>query len=339
MKRLRMMEQALFDEYHPADEMRCPMHFCIRQESIPAALSLLIQSEDYLFSHHRSHGYYFAKGSPLPEFFAEIYGRETGANGGKAGSQDISHSKTRFYSGAILVGALSIAVGTAFGLKHQGKPQVVVSGCGEGATEEGAFWEAVTYASSMRLPLLIVIENNRYATFSDQLKRQAKDNICERVRTFGMRATKIFGNDVVNAWRTLQGELDRVRNGDGPALVEAYTYRWNGHVGPEDDGINGYRTPEEMQFWKQNCPIVLLGENLAKAGALSPTDERKMETEINGEIAACFKFAKESPFPGNFDWRAMNWDDASPLADKLLGTAQGGGNFDQDQAEAKLGPY
>src|SRR5689334_3546643 len=82
MLRLRRTEEALHAEYHPAEEMRCPIHFCIGQEAIPAALSLLVQPDDFMFSHHRSHGYYFAKGSPLRELFAEIYGRETGADGG-----------------------------------------------------------------------------------------------------------------------------------------------------------------------------------------------------------------------------------------------------------------
>lgn len=340
MKRLRLTEEALFNEYHPADEMRCPIHFCIGQEAIPAALSLLVQPDDFMFSHHRSHGYYFAKGSPLRELFAEIYGRETGASGGKAGSQDVSHSDTKFYSGAILAGALTIAAGTAFGLKHQGKPQIAVSGCGEGATDEGAFWEAVNYAGKMKLPLLIVIENNRYATFSDQLKRQAEDNICERVRPFGMRATKIFGNDAVLAWQTLQGEIARLRAGDGPALVEAYTYRLNSHVGPEDDGFNGYRSKDEMQFWKDNCPVRLLEDGLRRRGALSDALRGQIEQEAVAEIAANFKFAKESPFPTDTAWRRMNWDDSSPLADKLLGTAASSSvGFDQYQAEAKLGPY
>jgi len=189
MLRLRRTEEALLAEYHPAEEMRCPIHFCIGQEAIPAALSALVQPEDYMFSHHRSHGYYFAKHAPLRELFAEIYGRATGANAGKAGSQDISHSASHFYSGAILAGAVSIAVGAAFGLKFHKSNQIAISGFGEGATDEGAFWEAMNHAGKQKLPVLFVIENNRYATFSDQLKRQTTDNICERVRTFGVRAT------------------------------------------------------------------------------------------------------------------------------------------------------
>jgi TPP-dependent pyruvate/acetoin dehydrogenase alpha subunit len=338
MLRLRRMEEALLREYHPADEMRCPMHFCIGQEAMPAALSLLVEPEDYLFSHHRSHGYYFAKGAPLRELFAEVYGKETGASGGKAGSQDISHHASRFYSGAILSGAVSIAVGAAFGLQIRKSRNISISGFGEGATDEGAFWEGVNYAGVRKLPILFVCENNRYATYSDQLKRQAADNICERVSTFAVRARRIFGNDVVKVYLTAREEMERVRQGDGPALVEAYTYRWNSHVGPEDDNVNDYRPASEIQFWKNNCPIDLLEEPLVAAGYLNSETKARLEQEIAAEIADNFRFAKESPFPLIADWRAVNWDDASPLADRLLGS-QGGSEFDQSQPEAKLEPY
>lgn len=338
MLRLRRMEEALLAEYHPADEMRCPVHFCIGQESLPAALSQVVEAEDYVFSHHRSHGYYFAKGAPLRELFAEIYGKETGANGGKAGSQDISHHASRFYSGAILSGAVSLAVGAAFGLQLKGSRNISVSGFGEGATDEGAFWEAVNYAGAKKLPLLLVCENNRYATYSDQLKRQAADNIGERVATFGVRTRRIFGNDVVKAWRTLREEVELIRSGRGPALVEAYTYRWNSHVGPEDDGANNYRAPAEMQFWKGNCPISLLEERLVAGGLLGPAERTVLEEDVAAEIAANFAFAKQSPFPSEADWDAMNWDDSSPVADRLLGT-HSLSDFDQYQPEAKLEPY
>jgi len=338
MLRLRRTEEALVQEYHPADEMRCPIHFCIGQESVPAALSQLVESDDYLFSHHRSHGYYFAKGAPLRELFAEIYGKATGANRGQAGSQDISHQDSRFYSGAILAGAISLAAGAAFGLQTAGSRNIAISGFGEGATDEGAFWEAVSYAGARKLPLLLVCENNRYATYSDQLKRHATDNICERVAAFGVRSRRIFGNDVALTWRTLREEMMRVREGLGPSLVEAYTYRWNSHVGPEDDGANNYRTAAEMQFWKDNCPIVLLEEKLSAAGVLTQTARETMEREIAAEIDENFRFAKESPFPGEADWHAMNWNDASPEADRLLGTSFES-DFDQYQPEAKLEPY
>lgn len=338
MLRLRRMEEALIREYHPADEMRCPIHFCVGQEAVPAALSLMVREDDYMLSHHRSHGYYFAKHAPLRELFAEIYGKTTGANGGKAGSQDISHHASRFYSGAILAGAVSIAVGVALGLQLKKSASISISGFGEGASDEGAFWEAMNYAGLCRLPILFVCENNRYATYSDQLKRQASDNICERVATFGVRATRIFGNDVAQVYRTLAREVQRIREGDGPALVEAYTYRWNSHVGPEDDGVNQYRSPEEMQFWMDNCPIRLLQEKLVAAGHLPDSELACFEAEAAEEIAECFRFAKESPFPEMPDWWSLNWASSAPVADRLLGT-QSGGEFDQFQSDARLAPY
>lgn len=336
--RLRRTEEALIREYHPADEMRCPIHFCVGQEAVPAALSLVLEPRDYLFSHHRSHGYYFAKGAPLHELFAEIYGKETGANGGKAGSQDISHTSSRFFSGAILAGAVSLAAGAAFALQIKRLPHIAISGFGEGATDEGAFWEVVNFAGLKRLPLLLVCENNRYATYSDLFKRQASDNICERVRPFGVSAVSVFGNDVPKLYRVLRAACARVRAGAGPMLVHAFTYRWNSHVGPEDDGSNNYRTEEEMQFWKENCPVRLLQEKLMEAGHLSATVTAQMEAEIAAEIAAHFAFAKSSPFPSVSDWRAANIDETSPAADRLLGTAVDS-EFDHFQTDARLEPY
>ena len=117
MQRLRICEEELEKEYHPNDEMRCPVHFCTGQEVVPASLNILLKKNDFLFSHHRSHGYYLSKNAPMKKLFAEIYGKETGANSGIAGSQDISYPENKFYSGAILAGAASIAVGTAIALK------------------------------------------------------------------------------------------------------------------------------------------------------------------------------------------------------------------------------
>ncbi len=338
MLRLRRTEEALIGEYHPADEMRCPIHFCIGQEAVPSALSLLVERDDYLFSHHRSHGYYFAKSAPLRELFAEIYGKDTGANRGQAGSQDISHQDSHFYSGAILAGAVSIAVGAAFGMQLQNGRNISIAGFGEGATDEGAFWEAMNFAGVKKLPVLFVCENNRYATYSDQLKRQASDNICERVATFGVRSRRIFGNDAPLAYRVLSDEMAAIRDGSGPALVEAYTYRWNSHVGPEDDGANNYRTPAEMQFWRDNCPIVLLQQELQQADLLLPEELETMEREIAMEVEENFRFAKSSPFPGKADWGAMNWNMTSPEAGRLLGPSFES-DFDQYQPEAKLEPY
>jgi pyruvate dehydrogenase E1 component alpha subunit len=338
MLRLRRCEEALIREYHPADEIRCPVHFCVGQEAVSAALSLLLRPDDYLFSHHRSHGYYLAKGAPLNALFAELYGRATGASGGKAGSQDISYPEKHFYSGAILCGAVAIAAGAAFAEQVRGGDRIAVAGFGEAATDEGVFWEAVNYAALKRLPIVFVCENNRYSTYSPQTNRHAADNIHERVAAFGVSSCAVFGNDAVQVYGALESAAAAARQRRGPTFVEAYTYRWNGHVGPESDDHIGYRPAEEIQFWKDCCPLRLLETALRGAGAWSAEEHARWVRELDEEIAAAFAFAKASPYPAGGDWRAWNSSTHTPLADRLLQDLEGG-RFDQYQAEAMPGPY
>jgi TPP-dependent pyruvate/acetoin dehydrogenase alpha subunit len=318
MIRLRMCEEALALEYHPADEMRCPVHFCIGQEAVPAALSVTLRDDDYLFCHHRSHGYYLAKNAPMDALFAELYGKASGANGGLAGSQDISFPSRNFYSGAILAGAAAISIGAALGCQLRRSGQVTVAGFGESATDEGILWESVNYAAVAKLPIVFVCENNNYSVFSPQLKRQALDNISARVAAFGVRSTALFGNDAMKVQRTLAREISRARAGEGPAFIEAYTYRWSGHYGPESDDLVGYRNSAEIAAWKRNCPIALLEQAMRKSGVFPADEIEDFKREVSAEIQRCFGFAKSSPFPAVPDWAALNVASASPMADRLL---------------------
>ena len=338
MLRLRMLEETIAREYHPADEMACPVHLCIGQEATSAALSEVVLPTDYFFAHHRGHGYYLAKHAPLRALIAELYGRATGANGGKAGSQDISLGESRFFGGAILAGGIGIAVGAALAAQQHGTQEIAVTGFGEGAADEGLFWEAVNYAALKRLPLLFVCENNAYATYSPQASRQVRDNLSEKVTAFGVPSRDVFGNDAAALYRALAEIVPAVRSGEGPYFLQAYTYRWNAHVGPEDDSHVGYRPEAEKDFWKRNCPIQLLEERLLAEGMLDPESKRRFEQSIESEIADAFTFARNSPFPEAPDWRALNEASSSPLAERLLMEITGL-DFDGHQQEARPGPY
>jgi len=310
MIEIRLIEEKLIEEYHPADEMRCPVHFCIGQEAVPSSLTLLLEKKDYLFSHHRSHGYYLGKGCPSKNLFAELYGKKDGSNLGRAGSQDISYPSKNFFSGAIITGSISIATGVAFGIKQQKLGAITLVGFGEGATDEGAFWESIAYAVKENLPIIYVIENNKYATFSDQLKRQEKDNITEKVRAFGMRSKKIFGNDIIEVYQSLFDEIKNVKNQKGPALIESYTYRINSHVGPGDDNFyNSYRDQDEIEFWKENCPIKICQEYLISKGVITKEIiddwKKKILTTINENI----NYSKRNEFPIIKDWYSANIND------------------------------
>ena len=338
MYRLRLCEQSLIDEYHPADEMKCPVHFCVGQEAIPAVISNLISENDYLFSHHRSHGYFLAKKAPMKSLFAELYGKETGASGGIAGSMDLSMPSVNFYAGAILSGAIAIAVGVALSNKLNKSKNLVVAGFGEGATEEGIFWEAINYASLKKLPIIFICENNKYSTYSPQLKRQLDDNISDKVSSFGIRTDKVYGNDVISVFKTINAAIRDIRYSGGPHFIEAYTYRWNGHVGPENDDLIEYRSIKELEIWKSNDPINILEKVLMNKKIISAEFKSKMIDEIKLEINNSFKFAKNSNFPDIDNIEKLNLSTESPLADLLLKEIDNN-DFDANQPDAKLAPF
>lgn len=298
MNELRICEEMLSKEYHPADQMRCPVHFCTGQEAVPAALSLLLKKDDFLFSHHRSHGYYLAKKAPIKRLFAEIYGKETGANSGLAGSQDISFPEKNFFSGAILAGAIAISVGSAMALNFKkNNKKISISGFGEAATDEGIFWESINYASLKNLPAIFICENNNYSVFSPQSKRQSGKSIAEKVSSFGVRSKSLFGNDVCLVYKELKKAIKEVRAKNKPFFLETFTFRYDGHVGPIEDDLKGYRTQEEIKFWKDNCPIKLLEKKLLDKKIITTDYKEKLIKKIRKKIALCFNFAKKSKFP------------------------------------------
>ena len=298
MNELRICEEMLSNEYHPADEMKCPVHFCTGQEAVPAALSLLLKKDDYLFSHHRSHGYYLSKKAPMKKLFAEIYGKQTGANSGLAGSQDISFPENNFFSGAILAGAVAISVGTAMALNFRKKNRkLTVSGFGEAATDEGIFWESINYASLNNLPTLFICENNNYSVFSPQSKRQSGDSISSKVKSFGVKSKSVFGNDVCLIYKELKKAFKNIRKKNKTFLLETFTFRYDGHVGPIADDLNGYRTKKEIKFWKDNCPIKLLEKELFKKKIINDKYKKLLKKKIEKKIEESFNYAKLSNFP------------------------------------------
>ena len=305
MLRLRMVEEAVLSEYHPADEMRCPIHFCIGQEAVSSVLNLKLKPEDHVFSHHRSHAYYLAKRCSLKGLISELYGKETGSNKGLAGSQDISSNKDNFYAGAILTGSLGIATGVAYSKKFKKDKSVVVCCFGEGATDQGIFWEAMNYASLKKLPILFICENNLYATYSHIDKRVANRDICEKVSSFGVKTKRLFGNDVVALYDYINKAYDDLNN--GPIFLEAITYRWSSHVGPEDDS-HIYREKKEMEQWKQLCPIKNF-ENLIKDKPY--INKNEIVNKISKEISNAFIFAKQSNFLTVKNWESLNYSNVS----------------------------
>ena len=305
-KRLRIIEQKLSNEYHPANQMRCPVHFCVGQEAIPTSLNISLKEKDYLFSHHRSHGYYLSKGAPLKKLVAELYGKTTGANGGMAGSQDVSFSENNFFSGAILAGAIGIAVGNALAQKLDKKKGITVVGFGESAADVGLFWESINYAFLKKLPILFICENNNYSVFSPQKNRQAGNEIFEKVRAFGNFSSKVFGNNICNLSNKIDKIINSIRKNNHPYFLEVLTYRFSPHYGPGNDLDIGYRTRKELEFWKNYCPIKLLEENLLRRRFINKSFIISYEKKIEKEINQSIDYAKNSKFPKNFKPKYLN---------------------------------
>ena len=163
MKLIRNIEQALIEKYHPEDKMRCPMHFCLGQELAPAVLGLLSKKNDSIYSNHRSHGYYIAKGGSIKKLIAEFYGKKTGTNGGLAGSQGLFSTDINLYSGAILSGAFSLSIGDAYSKIYKKQNSISIAMTGDGGMEEGIVYETFNFASKMKLPILFICENNLYS--------------------------------------------------------------------------------------------------------------------------------------------------------------------------------
>ena len=334
---IRRTEEILVEEYTAGQQMRCPMHFCIGQEAAPTALSSFLRTGDHMVSHYRSHGWYLAKGAPLAAMIAEFYGKATGDNGGVAGSMELAHHASRFHSGAIVGGPLGIAMGMAFSVKYQSGREIAVAAIGDGSLDEGVSYEALNFAALHGLPLLTICENNLYAAHTPTEKRTLARSLVERVRPFGMRTAVLDGTDIAKLHARLGPIVRDVRSGAGPCFVEVETYRYCGHVGPENDDWLEYRSPSEIAAWRERDPLVTLRAQARRFGVTKKT-LLALEDEIEKEIASAIASAKSDPFPAPA-WAAKQvWSNRySPLVREF--TSGRVAAFAGGQNETKLKPY
>jgi TPP-dependent pyruvate/acetoin dehydrogenase alpha subunit len=332
---IRRTEEMLMSEY-AANEMRCPMHFCVGQEAMPAVLALLIARDDVLMSHYRSHGYYLAKGAPLNAMVAEFYGKETGANGGVAGSMELAAHDFNYYSGAIVGGAIIVPLGSAFAQKYYNLRQISVAVFGDGALDEGVTYEAFNLAALHRLPLLMICENNKYAAHTPVDRRMTTRSLSERARVFGIPTLQVSDGDPVRLLQQIEHVMAEVRAGNGPHFVELETYRYSAHVGPTNDDALGYRPADEINLWKARDPLTRLQRELVAAEG-QPAFEAMLE-ETDSVIASAILFAKSSRFPNYAKTLAMNWSgEYSPVVKRFVSDPARW--FDSAQPEGKPAPF
>jgi TPP-dependent pyruvate/acetoin dehydrogenase alpha subunit len=289
--KIRRVEEAIARIY-PSDKIKSPVHLSIGQEAVAVGVIDFLSAEDVVAGTYRGHASYLAKGGSLPAMFAELYGKATGCAGGKGGSMHLIGMDKNILGCSAVVGShIPVAAGYALAIRARREKAIVACFLGDGATEEGVFSESLNFAALRTLPILFVCENNGFAIHEPLSKRWASNQLVERVRTYGIRAERIESGDIF-AIRAAAGPLvDYVRSGQGPAFIECPTVRWKEHVGPNEDFDVGYRARPPAEVWPAQDPVVQLGARLTE------DDRRRIEDEIDAEIAAAVDFAERSPVP------------------------------------------
>lgn len=289
--KIRQVEEEIVRVY-PSDKIKSPVHLSIGQESISVGVCEALATTDIVFGSYRCHAMYLAKGGDLDKMIAELYGKVTGCAKGKGGSMHLVDVEHGVMGASAVVGTtIPEAIGYAYGLKVQKSNAVVVIFFGDGATDEGVYYESLNFAALKSLPIIFICENNGYAIHTRQDLRQSNSDIYQRARVFGIPSERIE-DDIFQVHGQVKSAVHSIRSGkSGPFFFECLTYRWKEHVGPNDDFHLGYRTLEEARPWIDN-------DQVARVGAmLDPEKRLRIEAEVDQEIRAAFTFAEDSPFP------------------------------------------
>jgi TPP-dependent pyruvate/acetoin dehydrogenase alpha subunit len=303
MLRIRRIEEVLAARY-AEQQMRCPMHLCIGQEAIAAGVCSALRSTDKVFSNHRAHGHYLAKGGDLKAMVAELYGRSTGCCGGRGGSMHLVDLSAGFLGATPIVGGtVPLAVGAAWAASLKGTDEVTVVFFGDGCFEEGVVHESLNFAALHRLPIVFVCENNDFSVYTRRNERQPERPIHPIAAAHGLHTAWGDGNDVEQIARTAHTAIERCREGAGPQFLEFQVYRWREHCGPDFDDHLNYRTPAEVELGLAQCPIQRQLESLMSRGALASADHQDMLQQIEREVEEAFDYALASPTPSTEDGR------------------------------------
>ena len=279
-------------------EIICPTHLYIGQEAVATGVCSALKKDDWVFSTHRSHGHYIAKGGDIKTMMAELYCKATGCSKGRGGSMHLASPEMGLPgSPAILAGSIPLSVGVALAFSLQEKDNVSAAFFGDGATNEGVFYESLNIAALKKLPVIFICENNLYATHMHISKCLANIDIYKKAKVFKMPGVRINGNDVVEVFKVAKKAIEDARHGKGPTLIECMTYRWRGHVGPDYDSDKGIRSKEELDYWMNRCPIKELERLLLKYDFISESEIIKIHESIEKETEEAVVFARESPYP------------------------------------------
>ncbi|MDT8901655.1 thiamine pyrophosphate-dependent dehydrogenase E1 component subunit alpha [Anaeroselena agilis] len=295
MQRVRQFDQKAA-ELFTQGRMAGNIHTCVGQEATAVGACQALEPTDFITATHRGHGHCLAKGGRAAIMMAELFGKATGYCKGKGGSMHIADLGLGILGANGIVGAgIPIAAGSALASKIKGGREVTLAFFGDGASNEGAFHEALNMASAWRLPVIFLCENNKYGVSVAIDRVTSIADIADRAKAYDIPGIVVDGNDVVAVFEAVSAAAARARAGEGPSLIEAKTYRHRGHY-EGDPQI--YKPADEVAAWKKRDPLILLQDAIL---ALDPAAADKLaavEDEIRREIEDAVRFAEESPYPG-----------------------------------------
>ena len=297
MLRIRRTEE-LVGEKSAQGIVKTPVHLYIGQEAVASGLALNLKNSDFAFGNHRSHGHYLAMGGDEYSLLCEILGKTAGCSQGMGGSMHIAAPEKGFIGALpIVAGTIPIAVGAALHAKRNSRDAVAVAFFGDGAVEEGVFHEAMNFASVHSLPVFFMCENNLFSSHMYLSQRQTFMDMSRFAAVHGIDHMTIDGNDVTEVYRASRELLHISRTRRKPVFLEAVTYRWRAHVGPDTDIEIGYGRCHDLPHWKNRDPIQRLADALIKAGCISDGWLKQTDQAITENLRLLQARAEKADYP------------------------------------------
>ena len=273
------------------------VHLYVGEEAVAVGVCSALRADDRITSTHRGHGHLIAKGASVNKMMAELFGRVDGYCRGKGGSMHIvSFDLGIIGTNGIVGGGIPIGTGSAWGDKQQGRDNVSVVFFGDGASNQGVFFESMNLAAIWKLPVIFVCENNGYSEWTPTEKLTA-GRIADRGLPMGIPGVQVDGNDVEAVYHATRKAVERARAGEGPSVIEAKTYRWHGHNEGEEAFAGDYRPSEEQQHWRSIEPVARYAQVLAEQGVVDKVEFDAIDQEETAGVEASVEFALASPFP------------------------------------------
>lgn len=272
-------------------------HLYTGMEAVAVGVCITLNRSDNITSTHRGHGHLLAKGGDPRRMFSELLGKESGYNRGKGGSMHIVDLSLGILgANGVVGGGLGIATGAGLSAKIRGEDRISVAFFGDGALNEGLFYEAANMAALWRLPVVYILENNAYGEYTPASKATAGSGPA-RAEAMGIPSQSVDGNDVLAVYQAAVWATERARAGQGPSFVECKTYRWRGHHMGDQGDTYGYRKPEEIESWMKLCPIQRFKGYLLENGLVDESQLSAIDTKIQQQIDDAVEFAKDAPYP------------------------------------------